>query len=78
MRIVDNQDRVATSLLEQPTPGFTTCDVRGYWRPTSDFTMVYGMLNVTDKFYREHLDNRAGDQLYQPGFSAYFGTEALY
>ena len=33
-RMVDAQDRVATSLLETPTPGFTVWDVRGYWRAT--------------------------------------------
>ena len=77
-RIVDNQDRIARSLLEEATPGFTTYDVRGYWRPTDTLTMVFGVLNLTDKLYREHLDTRAGNQLFQPGMSAYIGSELTY
>ncbi len=78
-RIVDNQDRVADrSLLEQPTPGFTTFDFRGFWRPYTDVTLIFGVLNFTDRHYREHLDNRAGDQLFQPGATGYLGTEITY
>jgi outer membrane receptor protein involved in Fe transport len=78
-RIVDNQDRVARgSLLELPTPGFTTYDVRCYWRPYKKMELIGGVLNLTDKLYREHLDNRAGDQLYQPGITAYAGCEITY
>ncbi|MFT7640286.1 MAG: iron complex outermembrane receptor protein, partial [Pirellulaceae bacterium] len=78
-RIVDNQDRVASgSLLEQMTPGFTTYDLRGSIRPYEDLTLIFGVLNIFDKHYREHLDNRAGDQLYQPGVTGYFGTELSY
>lgn len=78
-RIVDNQDRVASgSLLEKPTPGFTTYDFRGFWRPYDRLTILFGVLNFTDKQYREHLDNRAGDQLFQPGISGYVGSEITY
>jgi outer membrane receptor protein involved in Fe transport len=78
-RIVDNQDRIASaSLLEQPTPGFTTYDLRGYVRPYDDLSFIFGVLNLTDKLYREHLDTRAGDQLFQPGITAYLGTELTY
>jgi iron complex outermembrane receptor protein len=78
-RIVDNQDRVASgSLLEQSTPGFTTFDFRGDWHPYEDLTVIFGVLNFTDKHYREHLDNRAGNQLYQPGITGYVGTELTY
>lgn len=78
-RIVDNQDRIArASLLEQATPGFTTYDIRGYWRPRDALTMVFGVLNLTDKFYREHLDTLAGNQLFQPGVTGYIGSELTY
>ena len=78
-RIVDNQDRVASgSLLEQPTPGFTTYDFRGFWRPYERLTILFGVLNFTDKQYREHLDNRAGNQLFQPGITGYLGSEVTY
>lgn len=78
-RIVDDQDRVASgSLLEQPTPGFTTYDFRGFVSPTDNWTILFGVLNFTDKHYREHLDNRAGNQLFQPGISGYLGSEFNY
>ena len=77
-RVVDNQDRVASSLLEQPTAGFTTYDIRGYWQAREGLLLVAGVLNVTDKFYREHLDLRTGRGVFQPGRSYYFGFELLY
>lgn len=79
VRVVDDQDRVANrTLLEQRTPGFTTYDVRAFVRPVDDWTLTFGVLNFTDKRYREHLDNRAGNQFYQPGITAYFGSEVRY
>jgi outer membrane receptor protein involved in Fe transport len=77
-RIVDNQDRVASSLFEEQTPGFTTCDVRGYWQATDHLLLVAGVENLTDKQYREHLDLRTGYGVYQPGRSFYFGSELQY
>ncbi len=78
-RIVDSQNRVASgSLLEQATPGFTTFDVRGFWRPYDDVSLIFGVLNLTDRHYREHLDNRAGNQLFQPGITGYVGSELSY
>ena len=77
-RIVDNQDRVASSLLEKETPGFTTYDLRGYWQATDRLLLIAGVENLTDKHYREHLDLRTGYGVYQPGRSFYFGTELQY
>lgn len=77
-RIVDNQDRYASSLLEQATSGFTTYDLRGYWQATERFLLIAGVENLTDKQYREHLDLRTGYGVYQPGRSFYFGTELQY
>lgn len=77
-RIVDNQDRVATSLFEQPTPGFTIWNLRGFWRPYDDFTIIAGVENFTDKFYREHLDYRSGRGVFQPGVNFYCSTELTY
>jgi len=81
-RIVDNQDRVATSLLESETPGFTIWDVRGYFRPRRGVLMVAGVENFTDKQYREYLDfrpqNAGALTVYQPGVNFYFGTELTY
>lgn len=77
-RIVDNQDRVATSLYEQVTPGFTIWNLRGFWRPYDDFTIIAGVENFTDKYYREHLDYRSGLGVFQPGSSYYCSTELTY
>ncbi len=81
-RVVDNQDRIATSLLETATPGFTVYDLRGYFRPFKrrDITVVSGIENFTDKQYREHLDYRslAGPSIFQPGINFYAGTDWRY
>lgn len=77
-RIVDNQDLVASSLLERPTAGFTTYDIRGSWEPQEGFILLAGVENLTDKFYREHLDLRTGRGVFQPGINFYLGSELLY
>jgi len=79
-RIVDRQDRVATSLLETPTPGFTVWDLRSYWRATDRLLLVAGVENFTDRHYREHLDFRSeiGTAVFQPGINFYFGGELTY
>ncbi len=81
-RIVDNQDRVATSLLENPTAGFTVYDIRGTYRPsfTDKLLIVSGIENFTDKTYGEHLDFRAlnGVSVFQPGLNFYFGSDLNY
>ncbi|MEZ6116023.1 MAG: TonB-dependent receptor [Pirellulaceae bacterium] len=81
-RVVDNQDRVARSLEEIATPGFTTYDIRSYWRltrtETSSCLLTVGCENITDKFYREHLDYRTGLGVFRPGVSVYSGLELTY
>jgi outer membrane receptor protein involved in Fe transport len=77
-RIVDDQDRVASSLQEQDTPGFTTYDLRSYWQATDGLVLVAGIENFTDKNYREHLDLRTGRGVFQPGINFYFGFEWRY
>ena len=74
-RIVDNQDRVATSLQEIETPGFTTLDLRSHWQLTDRLTFYAGVENLTNKFYREHLDYLSGLGLARRGVSGYFGTD---
>ena len=81
MRVVDEQDRVAASLRESTTPGFTVYDLRGYWRPRELLMLVGGIENLTDKQYREHLDYRSlsgGESVFRPGISLYAGTEWTY
>ncbi len=77
-RVVDRQDRVATSLGELPTAGFTTFDIRTFWRPSKHLSLTGGVENLTNKFYREHLDLRTGRGVFQPGFNFYFGSQLTY
>lgn len=79
-RIVDRQDRVAQSLLETPTAGFTTWDLRGTWQATNACLVVAGVENFTNKNFREHLDFRStsGFSVLQPGINFYVGSELTY
>lgn len=79
-RLVDSQDRVASSLLESPTPRFTTFDLRGQWRPRDQVQFVAGVENLTDRTYREHFDlqTQNGISVFQPGVNFYFGTQLTY
>ncbi len=81
-RVVNRQNRVATSLLESATAGFTVWDLRGTFRPLArrNLTLVAGVENFTDKQYREHLDFRSltGTSVFQPGANFYFGADASY
>ena len=77
-RMVAQQSRVAFSLGERETSGFTTLDLRGNWKVTRNWSMFAGIENLTDRFYREHLDLRTGRGVFQPGISGYFGSELVY
>jgi outer membrane receptor protein involved in Fe transport len=80
-RVVDNQDRVATSLLEVRTPGFTVWDLRSYWRASDGLLVIAGVENFTDKTYREHLNFTSQSgliQVFQPGVNFYTGCELTY
>ncbi len=79
-RIVDNQDRVAKSLLETPTAGFTTWDLRGTWQASNACLVVAGVEKFTNKNFREHLVFRSnrGFRVLQPGVNFYVGSELVY
>lgn len=82
-RIVDSQDRVAESLLEQATPGFGVWNLRSYWHVNDALSLMGGVENFGDRNYREHLDYRpitSGSSLpvFQPGASLYLGAELSY
>jgi iron complex outermembrane recepter protein len=80
-RVVAAQRRVANSLLEVPSSGFTVCDVRGYWRVSDRLLATAGIENFTNANYREHLNFTSQDrlvQVFQPGLNAYVGAELTY
>jgi iron complex outermembrane recepter protein len=76
-RIVDNQDRIATTLEEIATPGFTTFDIRTYAR-VNQWLFTAGVENLSDKFYREHLDYNSGLGVFRPGINFYTGAQITY
>ena len=80
IRAVDSQDRIATSLGEFPTPGFTVYDVEGYVRLTANTVLTAAIYNLTDKAYQEHFDARRGLALpvLQPGQSIFTGLETTF
>lgn len=77
-RIVDNQDRIARTLLETETAGFTTYDLRGFIQATDSLLLVGGVENLTDKNYQEHFDPRNLANVFRPGINYYFGAELVY
>ncbi len=77
-RLVARQNRAPGSLAEQATPAFALVDLRSYWQATNHLQLVARVENLTDAFYREHLDFRTGRGVYQPGINFYFGSELTY
>lgn len=77
-RAVNRQTRVATSLLETATAGFTTWDTRSVFRVqrVKGMVVALGVENMFDRLYREHFDFRTsnGLSIYQPGANFYFST----
>ncbi|MCA9186845.1 MAG: TonB-dependent receptor [Planctomycetales bacterium] len=78
MRAVARQNRIAATLDEIETPGFVTLDLRGYRRLGAGWLLTAGVENLTDRFYREHLDYRTGLGVFRPGIGCYTGLEANY
>jgi len=75
------QDRVATSRGEVATPGYTTFDVRAGVRPWRALELRGGVLNVTDKFYVNHLNAKnpfTGMQLPEPGRVVFLEASVTY
>jgi iron complex outermembrane receptor protein len=86
-RTAARQGRVAESLGEVTSAGFTVWDLRSYWRAREGVLLTAGIENLFDKNYREHLDLltgftpgavKTGLGVFQPGFNAYVGLELRY
>lgn len=77
-RMVARQSRIAATLQEIETPGFATFDIRSYRRIAKRNLLTAGVENLTDRFYREHLDYRSGFGVYRPGINFYTGIELNY
>lgn len=81
-RIVSGQKRVATSLLESTTAGFSTWDLRSVFRPAGYDRLVIatGVENIFDRQYREHFDFRtpSGLSVFQTGANFYLSSSLTY
>lgn len=79
-RVVAGQDRIAVSLDETSTAGFTVWDLRGYWQPRKSLLLIGGIENFTNLNYLEHLDYRSPDgiSMFQPGINGYVAAELKY
>ena len=77
-RMVARQDRVATSLLETTTWGFTVWDTRMLFRSRNIPSLLFatGVENIFNRRYREHFDFRtaSGLSVLQPGANFYVST----
>jgi outer membrane receptor protein involved in Fe transport len=79
--VVDNQDRVATSLREFTTPGYATYDIFSFWRVSECSILTAGVRNLTNKNYQTYFDTRLADdvplitQVFQPGVNFVFGWQ---
>ena len=69
------QNRVAQSLGELASPGFTIFNLRAYWQVNKSLLLTGGVENLFDRQYREHLDLRTGLGVYEPGINPYLGVE---
>ena len=47
-----------STVVEERTPGFTTCYIRGNWNYSKHLRMYAGIDNVFNRNYQEHLDLR--------------------
>ncbi len=73
--LVDSQDRVATSRGETPTDGYVTGDLRFGLRLHRQLLLRFGVQNVGDKFFVNHLNSKnpfTGNQIPEPGRILYF------
>lgn len=96
VRIADAQSRLAairgtaTSttpdlLVEQPTQGWTTLNIRGYYNWSRNVSITGGINNLTNTFYVQSIDprvvsplNGTTTALYSPGISPYMGFDCRF
>lgn len=79
-RLVESQNRVASSLQETPTPGYSVFDIRSFYQFVGGTRIVAGIENIGDRAYRNHLDYRSpfGIEVLQPGVNLYIGGDLFY
>jgi iron complex outermembrane receptor protein len=76
--VTSAQDRVAAARLEQPTPGWTTFDLRGGTPLVHGLELRAGLNNLTNAAYSEHLNALnpfTGARVLEVGRNAYVGVD---
>lgn len=53
--LYDTQDKVSATNSEQETAGYGVLNARGYWQVSSAARLSFGVDNLQDKKYRDHL-----------------------
>lgn len=75
---VDDQDRVAVSRFERPTPGYTVVDLAARYRPSDTWSLTAAVENLTDRQYSDHLNAPnpfTGQRIAETGRSLRVGFE---
>ncbi|NRB41947.1 MAG: TonB-dependent receptor [Pseudomonadales bacterium] len=59
--VYDKQDKVSATNNEQTTSGYSLLNIKGYWQVSQYARLGFGIDNITDKSYSDHLGgyNRA-------------------
>ncbi len=84
VRMVARQDRVASSLAELPTAGFTVVGLQGSYQVSESVRLFSSIENLFDRPYTQHgslaIVNPGGaiDFVKEPGFSWFVGLEARF
>ena len=74
LHLVSEQNRVAASRAETPTEGYTTIDLRAGVEALQNLEFHFGVINLTDKEYVNHLNAKnpfTGQQIPEPGLTVY-------
>ena len=77
VRMVGEQSRVARSLFEPTTPGFTVFQVRGHWQVTDRLLCTSGIENLTGRNYIEPFSVHV-PPVFEPGFNFYLSMQLDY
>ena len=74
LHVVADQNRVASSRGESPTDGYVTADFRFGWRFAPQLLLRFGVVNIADEFFVNHLNSVnpfTGQQIPEPGREIY-------
>lgn len=83
-RMVIGQGYVADSLFEDPTSGYTTLALRGYYKVNENLRLTSSIQNLTDRTYTEHgslvIVDPNGNRTFvkEPGINLLMGLELEY